>query len=117
MGCPRSCMSARPSQRRKTRTPYMDDAEAAPSPRAPMAALDSTLNASAAEDGPVAKPGADETALTTTEDADETALTTAEDAVALTTSAAEDDEAADAVGPLEAWGEIDCELRHGSRGS
>ena len=46
-----------------------------------MAALESTINASAAEDGPVAKPGADETALTTTEDADETALATAEDAV------------------------------------
>ncbi len=72
-----SCMSARPSQRRKTRTPY--DAEAAPSPRAPMAALESTLNAEA-EDS-VVEPGAD----------DETALATAE----------EDD----AVAPLEAWGE------------
>ena len=56
----------------------MDDAEAAPAPRAPMAALESTLNAEA-EDSVVVKP---ETALTTTEDAEE-----------------------DAVGPLEAWGE------------
>jgi hypothetical protein len=57
------------------------DAEAAPSPRAPMAALESTLNAEA-EDSIVVKP--EETALTTTEDAEEDN---------------------DAVGPLEAWGE------------
>ena len=44
----------------------MDDAEAAPSPRAPMAALECTRNAEA-EDS-VVKP---ETALTTTEDAAE----------------------------------------------
>ena len=75
--------SARPSQQRKnahgTRVAPCMDAEAAPSPRAPMAALESTLNAEA-EDS-VVKP---ETALTTTEDAEEDN---------------------DAVGPLEAWGE------------
>ena len=75
--------SARPSQQRKnahgTRVAPCMDAEAAPSPRAPMAALESTLNAEA-EDSVVVK----ETALTTTEDAEEDN---------------------DAVGPLEAWGE------------
>ena len=75
--------SARPSQQRKnahgTRVAPCMDAEAAPSPRAPMAALESTLNAEA-EDAVVVKP---ETALTTTEDEEDN----------------------DAVGPLEAWGE------------